>query len=229
MGKNTSSAVMQQRNADADPFDFYPTPCWATRALLEKIESSDCARTMTVMEPACGLGYMTRPLTEFFETVLSMDIQDMGQEIVKDYLTPPDETIVDWTITNPPFTIAEEFINIALKNSTHGVAMFVRIAFVESKGRYETLFSKNPPTDTYIFTERVPLQQGWVDPKGSTATCYVWMVWRKAKTDGEFSNSLSQIHWIAPCRNRLEREGDYPAKDIIVEPIETTPLFGAGQ
>ena len=224
MSQNTSSAVMQQRNVDADPFDYFPTPCWATRALLEKLSGPDCAPEMTVMEPACGEGYMTRPLLEYFKTVLSMDIQDMGQEVVRDYLTPADETKVDWTITNPPFKVAKEFIEVALNNSTHGVAVFVRIAFLEGQTRYAELFRHLPPTEVYTFVERVPLCQGWVDPDLSSATCYVWMVWRKA--DVRKSGEPYDGHFIAPCRKRLEREGDYPPRKIEQYSIESTPLFG---
>ena len=53
---------------------------------------------------------------------------------------------VDWIITNPPFRLAEQFILKALNHATEGVAMLVRTSFLESIGRYSSLFSVRPPT-----------------------------------------------------------------------------------
>jgi hypothetical protein len=50
---------------------------------------------------------------------------------VQDYLFGPHAHFshTDWTITNPPFKLAEQFIERALSLSRHGVAMIVRAAF----------------------------------------------------------------------------------------------------
>ena len=49
------------------------------------------------------------------------------------------------------------------------------------------------------------MHKGRLAPEGSTATAYCWLVW----IDG--LGPETQFEWIAPCRKRLEREGDYPA------------------
>ena len=56
------------------------------------------------------------------------------------------------------------------------------------------------------FTERVVIHKGRLAPEGSTATAYAWLVWIDggATDDGE-----TVFGWIAPCRKRLERAGDY--------------------
>ena len=62
MPRNRSSAVMQQRfSFAADDPDHYPTPCWATRALIEHVLLGT-VRGQTCLEPACGAGDMARPL-----------------------------------------------------------------------------------------------------------------------------------------------------------------------
>ncbi|MGB6230823.1 MAG: hypothetical protein WBF53_11955 [Litorimonas sp.] len=216
MSQNTSSAVMQQRQEPSDSFDYYPTQPWATRALLE--QPIGAAPNHRVLEPACGEGYMSRPLSEFFDSVTSMDIQDMGYGEQGDYLFPGDDRRFDWTITNPPFRLAEQFIQKALRKSNVGVAMFVRMAFLESIGRYETLFSVTPPTDIFQFTERVPLFRGRVCPSGGTATAYTWLVWRLDLPLGH----RTTFRWIPPCRQRLERETDYPVQST---PLASCPLF----
>lgn len=216
MPQNTSSAVMQQRHEPDGSLDDFPTPPWATRALMEHVLFPTCHRgaltpqeafrDLTVREPACGRGYMSRTLHEYFGAVLASDIHDYGENgRTFDYLvTPaPFSVCADWTITNPPFRLAEPFILRALESTRIGVAMLVRSAFLEGVGRYDRLFSKHRPNTIAQFTERVPMHRGRLDPKGSTATAYCWVVWIR---DGFRPMNFM---WIPPCRKQLERDSDY--------------------
>jgi hypothetical protein len=58
--QNTSHGVMAQRTEDKDSLDDFPTPPWATRALIEHILSEHRAvlSHSTCLEPACGVGHM---------------------------------------------------------------------------------------------------------------------------------------------------------------------------
>ncbi len=203
MSQNTSSAVMQQRTEAHDSLDDFPTPPWATRALLERLKAYGRAfDDKLCREPAANRGHMAKPLGEYFGRVIASDIFDYGAGYpVADYLfSEPIET--DWTITNPPFRLAEQFIEAALKQSHIGVAMIVRTAFLESVGRYNSLFSKFPPSHVLQFSERVVMHKGKLTAKGSTATAYCWIVWLVGSSGTKFD-------WIPPCRKSLEREGDY--------------------
>lgn len=206
MTQNRSSAVMQQRSEPHDSLDDFPTPPWATRALCEFLLARDFPLgSMICREPAANRGHMVKPLREYFARVDASDVHDYGVNFpVDDYLIVG-WPMVDWTITNPPFRLAEQFIAQAAQSSRHGFAMLVRAAFLESVGRYERLFSVNPPSFVLQFTERVVMHKGRLAPEGSTATAYAWLVW----VDGEEGTSLE---WIPPCRKRLERPGDYPAE-----------------
>lgn len=207
MSANTSSAVMQQRTEARDALDDFPTPPWATRALLERLGSLD---TLTCREPAANRGHMVRPLREFFASVEAADVHDYGAGFpVRDYLGWEPAAVVDWTVTNPPFRLAEQFIAHALNTSRRGVAVIVRSAFLEGAGRHDRLFSQMPPTHVLQFAERVVMHKGRLAPEGSTATAYCWVVWRKGWPEG-----LTKLEWIAPCRKRLERPGDYPADGV---------------
>ena len=108
-------------------------------------------------------------------------------------------------ITNPPFRLAEAFILRALPIARRGVAMLSRTVFVEGIGRYERMFAPHPPSKVAQFVERVPMVQGRLDRKASTATGYAWLIWEKGFTDE------TRFSWIPPCRKRLERDGDYTA------------------
>ena len=88
---------------------------------------------------------MSIPLLEYFGTVDSSDVYDHGYGDVQDFLsteTPLKRECYDWVITNPPFKMAEEFINKGLQVSKVGTAMLCRTVFIESIGRYKRLFSK---------------------------------------------------------------------------------------
>ena len=146
---------------------------------------------------------MARPLQEYFDVVHGQDIADYGYGATQDYLTFEGSQNWDWIITNPPFRLAEQFIERALKDANVGCAFLVRTTFVESIGRYNRLFSKNPPNKVAQFVERVPMVKGRIDRKASTATGYCWLVWNKDQ------KSKSEMVWIPPCRKRLEFDKDY--------------------
>ena len=228
MSQNTSSAVMQQRSEPNDSLDDFPTPPWATRALCQWLESQDeLVGQMTCREPAANRGFMARTLAEHFKTVVASDVHDYGAGYpVEDYLFGPADftPTTQFTITNPPFRLAEQFIARALARSSIGVAMIVRSSFLEGQDRYKTLFSQEPPTHVLQFTERVGMFRGRmvrvgdpdpanIDPKtgeprkASTATSYCWLVWLRWEFQRERSTRLV---WIPPIRRILERAGDYP-------------------
>lgn len=231
MSQNTSSAVMQQRQEARDALDDFPTPMWATRALCDRLSNNDIPlHSSTVREPCANRGYMVAPLDEYFANVEAADVHDYGVGYpVHDYLFGPKPDPVDWTIMNPPFRLAAQFIERALETSDRGVAVFVRAAFLEGEERFKTLFTKLRPTVVLQFVERVVIHKGVMRQKGekywdpnadngegkwrsaSSATAYSWIVWEKPLT------SKTAFDWIPPCRKRLERPNDYDHRGLADE------------
>jgi hypothetical protein len=228
MDQNRSTAVMQRRSEPHDSLDDFPTPPWATRALCEWIQARGYqTQDMVCREPAANRGHMVKPLQENFGTVVASDIHDYGVGYpVQDYLFERPAYPYDWTITNPPFRLAQQFIEHGLEHSTKGVAMFVRSAFLEGQTRHDELFSKKPPSDILQFVERVVIHRGklrsigerYWDPDAkngegkamgkwrtaSSATSYCWIVWDISK-----HNRQTGFHWVPKCGKRLERKEDY--------------------
>lgn len=204
MSQNTSSAVMQQRVEAHDSLDDFPTPPWATRALLAELEMRDMIHpTDSAREPCANRGYMVRPLEEYFNTVDALDVHDYGAGYRQDdYLFGGDLLEVDWTFMNPPFRLAQQFINKAKRESLSGVAALVRSAFIEGVDRYHTLYETDPPDYLFQFAERVPMVKGRYDPKASTATSYCWLVWKR------HGSGNTKLRWIAPCRRKFELTSD---------------------
>jgi len=212
--QNRSTAVMQRRAATADGLDDFPTPPWAVRALCLELEGRfGSLGRLSVREPAANRGHMVRPLREHFPTVLASDVADYGAGFpVFDYLDgvgPLQPT--DWTITNPPYAMAEAFIERAFATSRRGVAMLLRIAFLEGIGRHARLFLPCRPNLVLQFSERVVMQKNRLAPDGSTATAYAWFVW-----DLSAPARRSEIDWIGPCREELEHTDDYPGFQLLV-------------
>jgi hypothetical protein len=226
MGQNTSSAVMAQRVEARGSLDDFPTPPWATRALLEALSQRDMItpERQSVRDPAANRGHMVRPLSEQFARVEAADVHDYGAGFeVADYLLAHDLDAVDWTITNPPFRLAEAFLDRALATSRSGIAFIVLPSFLEGAGRYHSIFRTRPPALVLQFSERVIMaKERLLDPARvysvtdrktgeivlrhpSTATAYACLVWHPR------SFGACHLGWIEPCRRRFEVQGDYPA------------------
>lgn len=205
MTQNISTAVMQRRVEPHDSLDDFPTPPWATRALLEIMAERGWIADLDVArEPCANRGHMVEPLTEFFSTVLASDVHDYGAGfLIFDYVGMEIACEVDWTFMNPPFRLAEAFIARALETSRKGCAVIVRTSFLEGVRRYAGLYSRTPPALTLQFVERVVMHKGKLSAKGSTATSYCWIIWRHGH------NGVPEQGWVAPCRRRLERAEDY--------------------
>ncbi len=208
---NGSRAIMGSRHEAPDSLDYFPTPPWATRALIEHVlpqvgRRGDCRR-QTAWEPACGEGHIAEVLCEYFRAVFATDIHDYGYGHFRDRDFLEVKTLVggsfDWIITNPPFgELGEAFVLNAIRLASSGVAMFMRVQWLDTIGRYERIFRDQPPTLIAFFAERVPLCKGRWDPDGDTATAYMWLVWIKgAEPRAPF--------WIPPGqRKALTRDDD---------------------
>lgn len=197
---NGARAIMGSRQEPDDSLDFFPTPPWATRALMQDVMPAIGVEEWgATWDPACGQGHMSRVLAEYAEFWES-DIFDYGIDAeVLDFLGPEAERrAADWIITNPPFgEKAVQFVKRALTLARRGVAMFVRLQWIESKERYDAIFRETPPTYLCPFVERVNLCKGKWDPDGTTATAYCWLVWKNDE-DGWPRDTF--VFWIPPGR-----------------------------
>ena len=206
----TSTAVMARRAEPADSLDFFPTPPWATRAfckyVLPAVWPYPDLFEATALDPACGEGHMAVALGEFFSGVLAADIFPYGFGGVADFLHPDNEATADWIITNPPFVVAAEFIQAALRRARIGVAMLCRTQFAEGQDRYQKLFLPQPPQLEAQYVERVPMHKGrWV-VNGKSATAYCWFVWLvRQPHDWLYTRKI----WIPPSRRELTDPNDW--------------------
>lgn len=160
-----------KRVADLDGPDFYPTPRWATLALIDNERFAG-----DMWEPACGDGAMSEVLTGCSLSVHSSDLYDRGYgETGVDFRKEVRK--FDNVVTNPPFNAAESFVHNGLKCAKKKFALLLRLAFLEGASRQNTIFSVCPPSKVWVFSERITFYPKGAVRKGSGTTAYAWYVW----------------------------------------------------
>lgn len=170
----------RQNKADRASHDYYPTPRCATMVLLEKVSFAG-----EIWEPACGDGAITSVLRERGHSVVESDLRDdpsiTGQRGV-DFLTTQKQ--VPNIITNPPFTLASDFIEHALDCVTGKVAMLLRMNFLGSEKRFH-LFKKTPLSKVIVISNRLPFFIGgkWIET--GAQFYHSWYVWDKENYQGQ--------------------------------------------
>jgi hypothetical protein len=175
-----------RRFADLDGPDFFPTPTWATLALIDNETFSG-----DIWECACGDGAMARVLERTGERVIASDLYDRGYgEVGVDFLGTCRR--VANVVTNPPYNSAEGFVATALQAAEKKCAFLLRLAFLEGTNRHRTLFSQHPPSRVWIFSERITFYPAGAERKGSGTTAYAWFVWDRE------SNSQTELRWLKP-------------------------------
>lgn len=223
------TSVMAHREATApDDLDYFPTPPWAARAGGELIKQLDPA-ARTCWEPAAGGGHMAWGLEHYFDDVWLSDIHPYGDHLgeVRDFLADGWDLGADWIVSNPPFNLGHAFVRQALRRAKRGVAMLLRLVWLEPlepRSKRYSLFTSAPPIIVAPFADRVPMVKGRWDPEASTATAYAWFVWRVPGgcPRPNWDMGRPTIQFIPPgTRHRLSRP-----EDIVrfVRPAPAVPL-----
>lgn len=154
------------------PHEFYATPRKTVESLINEfsdygIDIIKCGLMMG--DPCAGDSAIITPFVKQGLTEPSQwewaEIRE-GRDYLKGGMTGP----VDCVITNPPFSLATQFIDRSLKDSLFA-AYLLRLNFWGSRKRKEWWQGKEP-THQFTLAER-PSFTG----KGTDATEYAWFVW----------------------------------------------------
>ena len=178
--------------------DFYQTPHSMTEQLLEN-EVFDY--TKSVFEPACGKGAIVCVIANNFKKFYYQDIQESENYDFLNY-----EGNYDYIITNPPFSLAFEFIQKAKEVAKVKFAMLLPLSFLHGQKRYEEKifrFAEYPLTKVYVFT-RYPLLTDKIREDGKYNTgmmVYAWFIWEKRKLKDAHGISINYkecpvVKWI---------------------------------
>lgn len=173
--------------------DYYATSPRAVEMLLEKESFAK-----DIWECASGGGHISKVLEKAGYNVLKTDIIDReknGTVIIEDFLES--NRIFDGDIiTNPPYKLAQEFVEKALDSVTdgHKVVMYLRLGFLEGKKR-QRLFKTNQLKKVYVAAARMGCAPNgqFHDMKNECeggAVAFAWFVWEKGY------NGNAEISWF---------------------------------
>ncbi len=182
-----------KRFADLNGADFFPTPRWATLALLDNEQFSG-----RIWECACGNGAMSSVFEEQGYSVDSTDLHPRGYgETGLDFLKST--RTADNIVTNPPYNSAEGFVVQGVKLARKKFALLLRLAFLEGANRANTIFSTMPPSRVWVFSERITFYPANVTATGSGTTAYSWFVWDKQ------APKRTELRWLKPGYKALSK------------------------
>jgi hypothetical protein len=171
--------------------DCYDTPPCAVHALL-KVEQLP----FLIWEPACGTGNIVKVLRESGHDVVATDLNDRGCPDSLDRIDflLPCKLDCDAIVTNPPFSLAEKFVAMALERAPL-VIMLLRLAFYESERRLYIL-EKCGLARIHVFAKRLPMMHraGWEGRKANSGMAFAWFVWDRAHHG---STTIDRIRWEA--------------------------------
>ncbi len=174
-----------KRFADLNGPDFFPTPRWATFALIDNEKFVG-----DIWECACGDGAMSDVLSNASRNVRSSDLYNRGfGDAGVDFIGSP--LGADNIVTNPPYNCAEAFVETGTRQAGKKFALLLRLAFLEGANRATTIFARVPPARVWVFSERITFYPKGAEIKGSGTTAYAWFVWDK-------DASGTELKWLKP-------------------------------
>ena len=181
------SCQVQRHPLSERGHDCYQTPEVGTEAVFRHEDIDD------FWECAAGPGAIVRVGRRLGRTVIASDIVPYeGLHFARDFLGEIGMPAgVDTILTNPPFKLAEQFVEHALWLAPK-VIMLLRLAFLESERRCHILEGRGLAR-VHVFRKRLPMmhREGWQGPKANSGMAFAWFVWIRGHTGPTIINRIS--------------------------------------
>lgn len=146
--------------------DLYETPNYTIDSLLSVMDMDQFAYS-NFLEPCKASG-------RIFDKIRTNGTKDFAElNLGIDYLTT-EFSHIDFIITNPPFSLAFEFLQKSLKESP-SVYYLLRLNFLGSKRR-KSFWQSNRPSHVLVLSKR----PSFVNKK-TDSTEYAWFCWDNHK------------------------------------------------
>lgn len=180
--------------------EAYETPEWAVEAVLD-VEIT----TRRILDPCAGLGAIANVCWRAGFNVTAFDAEDWGRhfpglmtrvgEVTQQNFLEYHEDLFGFTvIMNPPFTLAEKFVDHARELGARKIICFQRQAWRESRSRREW-WEKNPPARVWVCGARATC---WrfdllitdLSKRGGSAVSMAWYVWERGHKGAEVTSAI---------------------------------------
>lgn len=178
--------------------DFYATDPEALEKLLAHssyyLHNMFCNRPI-IWEPACGNGNLALVLDKHDLPTFASDLKDRGYGVGNvDFLHNNNFIDTQIILTNPPYSLATEFIEHALDILPDGglYIALMNITYLAGQKRYQRVYSKGSLREIYVFSKRIECWKNGERPKdkcGSIAS-YAWYVFQKGY------NGQPTLYWL---------------------------------
>ena len=176
--------------------DHYPTPTALTLALLRELPQisgniiEPCAaegRIAGVLRAHPGVtGVTTNDIDPTMPTHYHGDATDAGVAIWA--------ATADWIVTNPPFNQADQFVRLAWLKARRGVAMLLRLTYMEPTRKRAQLLRDMAPYMSHLIIFSQPRPSFTGDGRTDSTTT-AWFVWQKDHDPKQGAKLVYATNW----------------------------------
>jgi hypothetical protein len=174
--------------------DYYPTEEKITEILLKHCDFKPFSK---ILEPCAGERYISKVLEDKGYSVTSTDISDTicfsYYDCTKqNYWECYFENDFDYVITNPPYNKANEIVPLAYKYANYGIAMLLRLSWLEPTKDRAKFLQENPPDSVIIINPRPRFRS---DTKSTDSVTSAWFIWNKEEPLVNIAPFIFETNW----------------------------------
>jgi hypothetical protein len=171
-----------------DPDGFYVEPEWCSVRLFEVEKFSG-----TILDPACGLGRVVKTARRAGYRTIATDIVDRGCpqfDGVRNFLEDCGRIPAANIVTNPPFTLCDQFVRRALALAPDKIAMI----WLARRLNAACWLQDTPLARVYLLTPRPSMPPGHVilagEKPGGGKQDFCWLVFERGHV------GPPELHWL---------------------------------
>ena len=198
----------KKNNAEREALDYYATPPAEVTNILRVLGLDFTGKY--ILEPCAGGGHMVKGIFDYLNesqsictTIFASDVMKRDTPFCYAINTGPEYDFlsdnynygylpIDYVIMNPPYSTIEPLVMRGLEIARRGLLVLGRLQFLEGKSRYENLLKDNPPSDVYVYVDRIKcFKNGDFTQTESSAQAYAWFYWDKEKP-----HEHTKLHWL---------------------------------
>ncbi len=189
---------------DRDPHDWYVEPPECSLAFLDH---NQYAANELIWDPACGLGRIVQSAKLLGLNAIGSDLVSRSEdcEFVADFLSSDNRYSAKHIVSNPPFGIAEQFVQRALEIVPEGgtVAMLLPLVWASGFSTKREWLPRSPLASMQVMSPRPSMPPGRVilagEKPGNGTKDFAWFQWKKGRV------ATPELHFLntSPYRHFL--------------------------